>query len=632
MMTLSEKTKQIKVLGTIILSIIYKMKHTILLVSFALITNAGFSQRNLYAGQYIGWMKMFNAAEQQKPYTLDHRQYSVKQMAISQAIVNWVQQSYTPKGALGQAFRLVNDKLGLYNQQTKSLPQVYGALTKTYLDLKKEAQNKWVPETNTNWFMQVAINGKIGDFVDIITTPEQYFFYIPGENKLNAEQQQVANLLGFPSNSYLKKYISWYQPKGIRTTLQYVVLLCKDNQKPYVQLTRGEYLDHLGKAIERDYAERIAKIKKDNANDAKSIQKFSDYQKEAYDRRIIAFNKLRENHKNKLTEKAAITQEQPDLNIENSRPDIFDGEPNSLKYAVYKFDQARLTNSKTDIPQWIVISWDAEGVANNDDPGTHLHQSMLENIDYDYIYNYFFDPEKVKGVSYKPRRSATYEEKITAVEKSDQTKKNEADAGVAFFEDFSNTPEGKPPVNWTSTANNDAQKARVEKATGEKENWVVVKGQTIKPTTFKKILPLNFTASFDIAVPKGFTWGAKALEFWITNENPGGKRDASIQLRLRPGFDGRDGAAQFNIQSSGGNSYNDAEAYQFSNDKLMNRVSVVIKKSDGQLQLFINNKKLIDKTNILPAGTQFNQFWFHHINSDAESEKYYITNIKISKD
>lgn len=138
--------------------------------------------------------------------------------------------------------------------------------------------------------------------------------------------------------------------------------------------------------------------------------------------------------------------------------------------------------------------------------------------------------------------------------------------------------------------------------------------------------------SFDVAVPKGFTWGAKALELWLADEKAGDKKAASIQLRLRPGFDGRDGSAQLNILSPAGNSYNDAEAYQFSNDKPVNRVTVTIKRSGDRLQLLMNNKKLIEKTNLLPAGTVFNQFWFYHIGSSGDTEKYFLTNIKITRD
>ena len=75
----------------------------------------------------------------------------------------------------------------------------------------------------------------------------------------------------------------------------------------------------------------------------------------------------------------------------------------------------------------------------------HMHESIINNFDFDYIYNFFFDPEKVKGIAYKPLRSPATEEKLVVTEKSTDAKKMEADASVFYFEDFSTTPAGQRP-------------------------------------------------------------------------------------------------------------------------------------------------------------------------------------------
>ena len=35
----------------------------------------------------------------------------------------------------------------------------------------------------------------------------------------------------------------------------------------------------------------------------------------------------------------------------------------------------------------------------------YLHESIINNFNFGYVYNFFFDPEKVKGQPYKPLRS-----------------------------------------------------------------------------------------------------------------------------------------------------------------------------------------------------------------------------------
>lgn len=368
------------------------MKRTISIVLLLIFTTNIFAQKYEYSGKSLGWIKMFNPNEPQKPYQLDHRNYSAKQMQISQLLVSWIQQSYTPKGGIGQALRLVNQKLTPNNQHTKAQPHTYGATTKTLIELKKNEVGQWMPYTNTNWFMQIAVNGTIGERSYAITTPEKYYFYIPGERGLDGIDVDIAKLNGFSVNPTLKKYISWYQPKGIKPILQYVVLLCKDNVKPFVQVTKGEYLEALGKAIESDGEEKLKSgVPAASVND-QLLQ------------RRTALARLKDKYKNRLAEPAKL-KEQPDIYIETeSGFDIFENKNYPAEYPVYKFDSAKLALTKSDQPQWIVISWDAQGVATNDEAGIHLlHQSMLNNIDYDYIYNYFFYPEKVKGIPYKPR-------------------------------------------------------------------------------------------------------------------------------------------------------------------------------------------------------------------------------------
>jgi hypothetical protein len=186
------------------------------------------------------------------------------------------------------------------------------------------------------------------------------------------------------------------------------VVLCKDNKLPYIQITKGEFLEQFGKAIEKDYAEKIDKINKDTWNDD-TKKKIRGQEKEKYDKRIAAFQKLNSKYKDRLGEKAAIYSPQPSIYLESSTvADFFEGNSaTEPKIPVYKYDPTKAALSKTNDPQWIVIAWEAEGVVNADPAGLHMHKSILDNFDFDYVYNYFFYPEKVKGVPYKPLRSPT---------------------------------------------------------------------------------------------------------------------------------------------------------------------------------------------------------------------------------
>ena len=51
----------------------------------------------------IGWMKTYNHPNPPTAKTLSNRVYSAKQIGYSQQFVEWMQQSYLPKGCLGDA-------------------------------------------------------------------------------------------------------------------------------------------------------------------------------------------------------------------------------------------------------------------------------------------------------------------------------------------------------------------------------------------------------------------------------------------------------------------------------------------------------------------------------------------------
>jgi hypothetical protein len=77
-------------------------------------------------------------------------------------------------------------------------------------------------------------------------------------------------------------------------------------------------------------------------------------------------------------------------------PDVFEGNGSSgLRLPVYTIDAATLERCKSDAPQWIVVSWSAD---LNNPVSKHLYDAVVNQFNMEYVYNRFFDPEKVKGL------------------------------------------------------------------------------------------------------------------------------------------------------------------------------------------------------------------------------------------
>ncbi len=619
------------------------MKYLFLLT---LIVTRLYSYSQGYMKEYdnlsLGWMKIFKATEKPKPITVDHRTYSTEQLSLANEFINWMQASYQPKGGLGDVKKTATERLGLYNLHTRSLPQHFGAYSRTYISLKKNAQGNYEPTDGTSWYWRILANHTIGHELQIITTPKQYYFYIYHyfDGTRDVEDKDAADMHGFNKHPNLKKYIHFYMPKNgnLGTGLQYVVLLTKDNTMPFVKVTRGEFIQKIEERIPEWYEEEKKKINEDLARDPRSVPYRLKGLDEMLERAKINLVKLKEKYKTTANEIAEvqpgnISMSDMTASINNTAWDFFDNRFRQ-SFPVYRHNSNAVDMSKTAKPQWVVISWDAEGVLTSTPSGTHMHQSILSNFNFDYVYNYFFNPEKTKGIPYKPLQSPGFEEKIIPTEKSSAAITMGTDASVLFFEDFSTTPIGKKPVNWQATLNTSGKPALVAKAGTEKENWIQLNGHNFHTTGFNKQLPQNFTLSFDVCVKKAFHWGTPGLEFNLVNKTGLNTYSNNIMVKLRPGFDGREGWVSGSIKTSATtlNYIKETPVQGFSNDKEINRTSVTIRKKGSQLQIFIGNAKIYDAADAVSAGFTFNHFYFTEYNQGWPVEEYYVTNIKIKKD
>jgi hypothetical protein len=226
------------------------------------------------------------------------------------------------------------------------------------------------------------------------------------------------------------------------------VLLSKDHRLPFVAITKGEYLDALDEAIGRKRGAEKKRITEAEQGDQKRIDIAMKYVDELTAKRTAVLAKNREKYRNRLQETAELPTGEADVMLENA-PDVFERDGASgRRLPVYTIDPRLAELCKTDAPQWIVMSWTAQ---LNQPVSRSLHEAILNNVNVEYIYNYFFDPGKVKGQLYKPLRSPSFIEAAAVAEPSEAARKNAADPTVHFFDDFSSGAAGKKPLNWRST-------------------------------------------------------------------------------------------------------------------------------------------------------------------------------------
>lgn len=590
------------------------------------------SEKQIIEDSVYGWFKVYNfKANEYKPQVANGRTYSSRQKSYVDSFANWIQASYIPKGGLGDVKRkLISPKSDYVSLE--SLPQAYGATAFTWAMSVNKATGKHEIIRETEIPFGVFANEVIGMPIHVLCTPAQYFFTRPGtgDDRFRFVDGSLRSKYDITKLPQLKKYITFYSEASNydrNASLVDAVLLSKDNRMPFIAVSKGEYLDLLSDALERayqkdvDYAEKqwSAGAARDNVlNEARAKK----------DKRRLKIAQARERYKGRLTEVATVTTAQPGILLENYE-DIFEGNGGAAnKYTIYKVDPEMAAKCKEDTPQWILFTWYWEA----DDPKlVHMHESIINNFNFDYVYDFFFSPQKVKGLSYKPLRnpypakSANNDQNVTAA------KKPLPGENVVYFEDFSTSPLNQKPADWYSEISGSGVQSKVSRVDGLQGNWLVIKGNKVSPLSLPKPMPSDFSLSFDVAVPQGFTWGAKGLELVLNQNDKSGKALASIWFKIRPGFDGRDGFTSLESAVGKNNKLQDGAASGFSNNKPVNLVPVIIEKKGDQLTIKVNAVVAHTLSPSLQAGTIFNQLYFKHISSDADSEKYYISNIRIEQ-
>ena len=361
----------------------------------------------------IGWMKIYTHLTAPKGKTLGNRTYSAKQIDNCQKFVEWMQQSYQPKGCLGDAgyyqnaipkFSGTNSRLGnAINEHLAALPHMYGAYSKMYMFLKKDATGKFIPQNNFAEYWRIEANQLqyISKPVSFISSVGEYYFVLPdfaGNSKgYNADDIAASNLLGFANAKQFEGYKHFYiPPKTMDDYPHYIVIMTKANELPFEKVTIGEFFTQAEKQF--PFWQQTTPT---------SAENFALAQKNLI--------RLKEKYKNKWNDIAEVKLSGTQLNLYDfinategyydmfDNKDIYGKEGVNTTFPLLKVKRTSLALCKTDQPQWLVIRW-TMGMAN--EPfNKHLHQSIMNNFNFGYVYDYFFNPEKTKGIRYQPLSS-----------------------------------------------------------------------------------------------------------------------------------------------------------------------------------------------------------------------------------
>ena len=572
-------------------------------------------------------------------------------------ILEWVKKTYTPVAGLGTYSRYIH-KTG------------YGLLFEIWdVSHDKEwtepnGKFKPIPEQNTPFW--VGINRTFGSFAIPFLQKENESFFTMQPNGYAAadrmENEKKADARIHP-NAY--KYITWCNNWQ-------TVYITPNDKLPFIAITKRELLQKAEEGLDKQLTEEIKDVQAKWPNDKKVQDEVLAIRKQEIEKYRNNIQQLRARHQSSLDEPAVIRDMQPTMRSFQLDPDIFKMD-NAAKernetYQVYKIDAALKAKMESDTPQWIAIAFPFA----NKEKGNQLYEmytALSQNFNYDYVYNYFFDTEKVKGIPYKPANETQLTARLNNCRKNNAASITPVANPVSvspntfFFDDFSSRTEGGSPANWFFKKY--GKHAVVTSLKNQTGKWLKLGYNTpVSASLLKKPLPENFTLEYDVITDGSFTsrtGGAVKLVLNTrtasadgTEVNAGNGSRVSIEITSGNEADFNNnnyrGIVSTKINStpdlnkenfSSGLSY-DYALREFTNNKTKVHVAVTVKNSI--ITVLINNKPVAVSTDFkmtyggkcvncgLPAGARINYVSWNNSTNDADNTGIYISNVKITRE
>lgn len=317
-----------------------------------------------------------------KAATLRGRRYSSFQIALIDSFSKWIRLSYIPVGGVPQAERLVLPDPRAENEYLPSGTGVSMAMWAPCYDRTGQKIIKAQPASASRiTILTNHLKGVIPAH-DYNTSNEYYFtMYYNTTGKLVHPEDAMNDE---PTIQEIRSRIGYYMvyPTGRLVN----VLLMPEKELPIVQVTKREVMKKGEEAVRRIYPDPSAHVRLEVE---KNIQK------------------LYAKHAGSLDAPAAVYQSQLGILAFSGPYDPFEPMTNTrFMFPVYKYKAEAYELSKRDQPHWVHISF-PYATEKSSTTDREIYKAMMTNFNYDYVYQYFFEPDKIRGRSYQPRRMAT---------------------------------------------------------------------------------------------------------------------------------------------------------------------------------------------------------------------------------
>lgn len=580
--------------------------------------NAQRTNRELERDSVLRWA-YFNAALKPQAYKpvkdkLSGFTYSVWQQQIADTLLKWVQQSYLPRGLM---IRLRKGE-ARYSVGGSPVLHSYGVNFYSYVSAFYDGKVDLGGEFG--YAMGLNINEFPGKYIEGFNPAGMHLFlekarFSTGDNEKELKEDGIEPGL-HPRFSAYRTYLNHFHSGGKAYT-QTSFILSPDNEWPFKQLTVGELLDLLEKQLAtypafdqktyfnvfRDHLKAQKERLKPHLNEIAVVK----------DGLIASGNDYIDEEGHKIIDPGYILNPyQPT----GSFPEYFH---------VVTPKRAVLEQAKTDKPLWVHMQLpDIIGKPFDSSMRSgrqFMAYSLLRNFNFDYVYNYFFAPERVRGTAYKPLNEPLKSIPSAAPPAflSETAIARQNEPATILYEDFAGYPNGAAAQQGWHTDFGQAgvyPVATVHSIGGQEGKWIDIPRHTTLYPDYKKKLPENFSISYDVFFSKAKSYRAP-FTFAIVTDRQKIKQPLDISYSVINRYETN---IQFHIAlDSYGENYETTYSKRADDIETSQRAitgpatpdtaaRVVITVKGTAVTITINGKEVMNDAGYLPPGTKFEKY------------------------
>lgn len=573
----------------------------------------------------LGWQYVTNPPKANaiyKPFKGFYGSYSVWQQQAVDKLYSWVQKSYLPRGLIIRRISKNDDRsylpyLGPLRSYGFELMGFSARFDNGKINLNGEQGSKII----------AGFNDFPGVYVEGFNPNGLYFFsekapFCAGEDEATLKSEGIDKKIQ-PSLYNYRTYLHHYHNNG-KVYNKIDVVVPRNGEWPFKPVL---------------VKDAVAYIQQQMAVYPAIMRKYPHYEKEIQ----AALERLQPfyNEETKLD---------PRINYRVGPSDgaghylldprhIVNGKPVNSTFPEHNIlvsaTQQIIDQTKTDKPLWLHLNLTPKvdfvgSLARYDvtfgTDAQHLVHSMLQNFNFDYVSNWLADPEKMKGIAYKPvnepAKSSGYN-MVSAASKPVNAKRN--DPNTILYEDLDGYNTGTfSAKGWHTYRKNghEFQNATLHTLSGQKAKWISIPKEFTFYPDFAKPLPASFTVSYDVYFGKNIRNQRSLMHVRLGTENY-----INIQDINRNGFDfafALGGEAETSVQFMKKKIPEKIQPFRIENLKSENVAHVTVSINGASVTVEVNGKEVFKNETVLPTGVAYTKIGWYFRDPDA-----YLGNIEI---